>query len=313
MRAISWAFVLFAALTGDAAAQEQRDSLEGSCAKPFNSMPRGELSWDRVRNNLEAEWQRFGYRTVDYTGGRCSVSKRGRIEDDDIGAIEDVLKYWRAVGTAADDRHVRCEKAPWSAAFISWVFVESGATVERGDGQGQFCPDDGHATYVWHMARQQRLRTQGLPFLVYDAAKASPAVGDLICANRLSSDFRYGNYLEPKNRSQTKGKPMSAHCDVVVSKDANSERAIGGTVQDGVAMSIVPLDSRGLLVGTPGWRDWKVVVRPPFAGAITAMKMPAGWKADASRGQCYHDRRLVADDRLHPNERCELRDPDPNR
>ncbi|MCA0249032.1 MAG: DUF2272 domain-containing protein [Proteobacteria bacterium] len=240
------------------------------------------------------------------------MSKRGKIEDDDIDAVEDVLRYWRAVGTAADDKHVRCEKDPWSAAFISWVFVESGATIERGDGQGQFCPDDGHATYVWHMARQQRLREKGVPFLVYDAAVVSPAVGDLICANRESSRFAYGSYLEPRGNSQTRGKPMRAHCDVVVNKDANAVRAIGGNVQDGVAMSIIPLDPRGLLVDTPEWRDWKVVVRPPFAGAITAMKMPIGWKADRSPGRCFHDRRLIADDRFHPNEQCEPRKPKPN-
>ena len=52
---------------------------------------------------------------------------------------------------------------------------------------------------------------------------------------------------------------------VEVDAKARVVRAIGGNVQDGVAMTIAPINSKGLLTIIKDVRDWKVVVQNKLA------------------------------------------------
>lgn len=295
-------FVLGMLAASAASAQQQPGDFEAICKAPKGAAPAASLSWTNVSTYLLTEWKRFGYRTVELGGPNgCAITRQGKIEDRDAGTIADVQKYFRVIGETKTGKQVRCETSgPWSAVFISWIFVEAGAPIERdaGAGQGAFCPHEGHAGYVWHMARQAKLRKAGPVFRVHKASERAPQVGDLICAERTESGFDFAHYLDGPDST------LNSHCDIVVSLKPGKAYAIGGNVQDGVSMTIAPLDANGRLVSTPKWRHWQIVVEPLYPGPFEPVTMPAEAAPDGSKGQCFIDRPLFADKSLPELERC---------
>lgn len=296
-------FVLAMLAANAASAQEQPGNLSVKCKGPDGVVPAATLSWANVSTYLLAEWRKFGYRTIELGGpSGCTITRKGKIEDQDAGTIADVQKYFRVIGGKPKSaKDIRCEDSgPWSAVFISWIFVEAGAPIERdaGDGQGAFCPHEGHAAYVWHMARQERLRKAGPVFKVHKASERAPQVGDLICAERTESGFDFERYLDGPNSTR------NSHCDIVVSLKPGKVYAIGGNVQDGVSMTIAPLDANGRLVSTPRWRHWQVVVERLYPGPFDPVEIPAEAAPDGGKGQCFMDRPLFVDTSLPESERC---------
>ena len=133
---------------------EQRDNSAPKCALPQNDMPSSALKWEAVKGNLLKEWERFGYRTIELDGqGRCAVTTAGIIEDDKDSRIQSrILEYFEWAGDTQQQTKldIQCEKSPWSAAFISWVMMKSGAVLEPPEaiaGTGQFCSHIGHVTW----------------------------------------------------------------------------------------------------------------------------------------------------------------------
>lgn len=122
---------------------------------------------------------------------------------------------------------------PWSAAFISWVMRQANVPGFRGSSR--------HFTYV--QAAYQQPATNA--FTVIDVAKAKPVVGDLICYVRQSSRLFGHEGLVPVLRS---GGSLDMHCDIVVAVNPDNDStayAIGGNVQQGVTMRLLPLNRNG--------------------------------------------------------------------
>ena len=178
------------------------------------------------------EWVWFDRQEIDFTGPSAELRHAGVREDGSSGAAiradapERVAAYWRATGYP--QRNGR-DGIPWSAAFISWLFINAGVPTSI------FCPDQGHAVYVERLV--ERARQPGALLLPRRLSQRTPQPGDLICAAREQS----GLSLDNLNRG-------AGHCDLVVERRADAVLAIGGNVTDSVTRSIFPLDSSGHLV-----------------------------------------------------------------
>jgi hypothetical protein len=189
------------------------------------------------------EWARFGGQEIDFTGEQSRLVFRGVREDGkaDLVSYQDaprrVAAYWRATGYPAREG---TDGIPWSAAFISWLFVNAGV------GFGDFCPDQTHAVYVERIVERARKPN---PVLVPHRPDAySPRPGDLVCAARDGSALALNNL----NRG-------AGHCDIVVELRPDALVTIGGNVTDSVSRSIFAIDGTGRVVA-PSARPFFVVI-----------------------------------------------------
>lgn len=195
-----------------------------------------------VKGNIlrlaDAEWNAFGGQTVYLDGGRERIDPVGTWEDERRGAAR-VAAYWRSV--EEDWSGYDCDK-PWSAAFISWLMLEAGASPES------FAPSGLHADYLRLIARNGT--EPAARFVLRDARLYSPRPGDLICATRAGA--RIAAYDDIPD-----GTPM--HCDVVVFNEGGRLESIGGNVRNSVSKTMRQVGPDGLLPMT-GDRPWAVVV-----------------------------------------------------
>lgn len=177
------------------------------------------------------EWVRFGSQEVDFRPNPPQIMRRGAREDGstDPDAPRRIAAYWRAAGYAKRDG---TDGIPWSAAFISWLFVNAGVS------SATFCPDQTHSVYVERIVA--RAREPGTQLVPHRPSTYAPRPGDLICAARDNS----GLSLDNLNRG-------AGHCDLVVERRADIVLAIGGNVTDSVTRSRFPVDAQGLLVSPP--------------------------------------------------------------
>ena len=218
------------------------------------------------------EWERWGRLDVRVPAGDefCAELPGGRCEqvDDGCGNEQDALlcpvvnEYWDAVDSG--ERHwctqaLHCEARwqpewgapddtpPWSAAFISALMRKAGFDAT------EFVFSDTHSDYL-RAARDGRASAYAA---VQAPATAEP--GDLICATRKPHP---GDLAATELARIPAGAPM--HCDLVVAVDAANRRldAIGGNVQQSVALSRVTLDDQGRVNGSlnPA-RPWIAVMR----------------------------------------------------
>lgn len=142
-------------------------------------------------------------------------------------------QYGAATGPAADACRGFVVDTPWSAAFVSWVMRQANVPGFRGSSR--------HFTYV-QAAYQQPASNA---FDVLDVAKAKPAVGDLICYARQPGRVFGHEGLLPTLRN---GGPLDMHCDIIVAVNPDNDStayAIGGNVQQGVTMRLLPLNRNG--------------------------------------------------------------------
>ena len=141
--------------------------------------------------------------------------------------------------------------APWSAAFVSYVFKQSGAGSSF-----QYAP--AHSKYIIESIRNTKGRQTLTPRLFgYSIADVSPSIGDLICAPRGENHGLQYNDI-PLGREAS----FESHCDIVVSVGTNIVEAIGGNVGDTVAKTIVSTDQNGRIINDqPEFRNWIVVIK----------------------------------------------------
>lgn len=141
--------------------------------------------------------------------------------------------------------------APWSAAFISYVFRSTGAGTS-------FAYSGSHSTYIIEALKNTRGETSLTPkFFGYSINEVAPGIGDLICAPR-------GSYVRMRFEEipLSKGSAFHSHCDLVVSVGKNSIELIGGNVGDTVAKTIVNVNQDGrIVVDQPDFRNWFVVIK----------------------------------------------------
>jgi hypothetical protein len=141
------------------------------------------------------------------------------IKEYDPGALNLLTKYWNATPTPP----APITSGPmWSAAFISWVMKEAGAT-------DLFKYSGAHITYM-RAARINRRDTTQNPFRLYRINEFIPRMqpGDLVCKARAGSGLTFDNVLTHGN--------TAAHVDIITEIDRtnNRLRVVGGNICDNV-------------------------------------------------------------------------------
>lgn len=129
---------------------------------------------------------------------------------------------------------------PWSAAFVSYVLTKANVPAFRAAAS--------HFDYV----RDAYLNPERGAFQFLDPATARPGAGDLLCYVRIPS--RAYGYAGLKAAIDSGAAGLNMHCDVVVAANpANDGMAylVGGNVQQGVTMRLLPVNRSGLLWALP--------------------------------------------------------------
>lgn len=129
---------------------------------------------------------------------------------------------------------------PWSAAFVSYVLTKANVPGFRASAS--------HFDYV----RDAYLHPQEAAYQFLDPAATSPGSGDLLCYVRIPSRAYGHEGLKGAIDSGITG--LNMHCDVVVAANpGNDGKAylVGGNVQQGVTMRLLPINRSGLLWALP--------------------------------------------------------------
>lgn len=196
-----------------------------------------------VRGNIlrsaAMEWNAFGGQTIYREAGRERIDPVGVWEDERRGSPR-ISGYWKAV--AQDWNGYDCDK-PWSAAFISWLMLESGVPAK------DFTLSGLHADYLRDIAKRQG--ASNARFALRPVADYTPRPGDLICATRAGARIADINAIAD-------GTPM--HCDLVMVNEGGLLESIGGNVRNSVSKTVRQVDATGRLT-LEGDRPWVLVVQ----------------------------------------------------
>lgn len=174
---------------------------------------------------------------------------------------------------------------PWSAAFVSWVMVKAGLPGFRASAS--------HIGYV----RDAVLQPQTSAWVALDPASTTPGTGDLLCYLRVrGKTYGHAGLLAAVHAD---GGGLQMHCDIVVAASPGNDATaylIGGNVQQGVTMRLLPLNRTGHFWGLPttavaappcspdneagcsfNRQDWAVLLKlkPPAALAELPAAAPA--------------------------------------
>lgn len=196
-----------------------------------------------VRGNIlrlaDAEWNAFGNQTIYRDGGRERIDPVGVWEDERRGSPR-IAQYWQSVDE--DWTGYDCDK-PWSAAFISWLMLESGVAAK------DFTLSGLHSDYLRDIGRQQN--ASNARFALRPVGDYTPRPGDLICATRAGARIDDINAIPD-------GTTM--HCDLVVRNESGVMESIGGNVRNSVSKTVRHVDPDGRLP-LDGDRPWVLVVQ----------------------------------------------------
>jgi hypothetical protein len=193
-----------------------------------------------------AEWQWFGSDT-----GR--QDRLVRVDGKEVRKeavppyAERVHDYWLAVPLGSYQwlvrkyapKHGRLDgtvNLPWSAAFISFVMAEAGASDE-------FPYAAGHASWI-RQAIKARAAGGAAPLIGYRPGEMPLQPGDIIGRARNDSGVTY------ETAPQTKW--FESHSDIVVDAAARKAYAIGGNIGQSVSRIEVAVDALGRLA-EDGW------------------------------------------------------------
>jgi len=129
---------------------------------------------------------------------------------------------------------------PWSAAFVSWVMRKAGLPGFRASAS--------HITYV----RDAYQQPESSAYQFLDPTHARPAAGDLLCyvrhKNRLYGYAGLVSVISAGNGG------LDMHCEIVAAASPGNDSTaylIGGNVQQGVTMRLLPLNRNGEFWGLP--------------------------------------------------------------
>ncbi|HJS32527.1 MAG TPA: DUF2272 domain-containing protein [Alphaproteobacteria bacterium] len=243
-----------------------------ACAAPdrhvpdFARRPYEAFSRQAVVSIASREWRLFGQPIQDDPSASatcfddtCKLERRE-------GLWQRIGEYWW-IGLNADRRErswtgkhaaggivfapERDGAFAWSAAFISYVMRTAGAGP-------RFPYSASHADYI-NEARMASVRRDTTAILWAERPNLyAPKPGDLICYGREGDRFPGFDDL-PAAR-------FASHCDIVTGLESDRLSAIGGNVNDAVALKRVPLTPAGTIAGaddTPidSRYAWFVVIR----------------------------------------------------
>lgn len=222
----------------------------------------------RLIQAAQGEWQRFGGTTIDWRNGERQVLHLGANEHDP--AMAPALRtYWQAVptplGMTYANRNGRSTtSAPdfdvaWSAAFIGWVACQSGIPAD------QLPRNEAHFRYIDAVLLNRE--TPSPWFRPLEIIQAPPQPGDLVCLDRGAATARLSSWAE---RVPEIGIARPLHCDLVTGIQPGQVEAVGGNVEDSVALSLYPTDPQGRLypLGGEGAPGWFLILRPVVPGQI---------------------------------------------
>lgn len=183
------------------------------------------------------------------------------LDDGESQAWRRVARYWQESGVLRQIAQlpgaIDCEGAasgsypapgcrafvidnPWSAAFVSWVMRKAGLPGFRASAS--------HITYV----RDAYQQPQFSAYQFLDPTHVRPAAGDLLCYvrhnNRLYGYAGLVSVIDAGNGG------LDMHCEIVVAANPGNDSTaylIGGNVQQGVTMRLLPLNRNGEFWGLP--------------------------------------------------------------
>jgi hypothetical protein len=266
-------FILVACTPGQPPAVEEAEPEPNSAqfvsqaghSPPFARMPYEKFSRVEAVAIAEQEWRLFGQLVADDPPLASFDSEPSENLQRLPGYWQRIGEYWwlgqnasrresawtgmhDEVGQEIDPS--RADYYAWSAAFISYVLRTAGAGA-------RFPYSPSHYIYI-NTAKEMKLgRTTGWAMVAERVDEYAPAPGDLICFWRGKRRVTYEKL--PARR-------FTAHCDIVVGRDKQQLRVIGGNVHAAVTMKHVPVTMDGRL-GDPGDRvldtryPWFVVLR----------------------------------------------------
>jgi hypothetical protein len=240
-------------------------------APPFADKPYEAFSRTAAVAVAQGEWRYWGSPVVDAPPSAYHPASPRQKAERNPGFWQEVGLYWWIGGNAGHvyDRWTGKHDASgrrfppardadyaWSAAFISYVMRMAGAGPRF-----PYAADHAHyIDYAWHAAQGE------IPhplLLAEDPRDYAPRLGDLICAGRdRASTMRY--------RDLPSDGFFPAHCAIVVGGAPGVVDAIGGNVDDEVALTHVPVTASGMLDQPDGSivdprYDWFAVLRVLYA------------------------------------------------
>lgn len=168
-------------------------------------------------------------------------------ESEMIPILQD---YWRTgAGRTVPGTAEWHKKNPWSAVFVSWVMRRAGARTFPGAAA--------HRQYISTIKRRTERGDTSSEFWVYPIHRATPAVGDLICADRPTGNRCSGATYENIDN----GTQWPTHCDVVVAVDRAKRlvHVVGGNVSQSVKQKPYKLDAQGFLLPKQGCGHFAVI------------------------------------------------------
>jgi len=155
-----------------------------------------------------------------YSGsGECAVAERGSVSAPGCRAF------------VVDQ--------PWSAVFVSWVLMKAALPGFR--------PSASHVDYV----RQAYRNGDASAYEFHDIVGARPDTGDLLCYVRGQNVVGHAGLRQVMSRGRD---GLNMHCEIVVAANPGNDNTaylIGGNVQQGVTMRLLPLNRDGQLWDLP--------------------------------------------------------------
>jgi hypothetical protein len=255
------------------------------------------------------EWARFGFPVADHRkkdrdivvspegaplispklNKKIAGIARGALR---LGYMEDDKEVRRAIGgywtTVPDQDALELQSSifkqypdaawaqPWSAAFISYIFCESGVSDLQ-----KFKRSSGHAGYIDQSIQTALGQEQGI-LKARDISAGLPKPGDLLCADRAGTTTPFRNIAD---RTANPG-GRSMHCDIVVKVHRGPGgyvAMIGGNVVQSASLTLVnivnPRDGGPARVETfydsKGARPWFAVLELQVDGNVSLEAAPA--------------------------------------
>lgn len=179
------------------------------------------------------EWDRWGGPRVAIDSTQAGFAGPKMEEDSPFFAF--VGDYWRSIDIDLDGR----DPPAWSAAFISFCFIEAGSG-ER------FPSHENHSIYV---SKIDSGRFPGLS--LEDPGVTAPGIGDLLWSSRTGRDCRRppSTFAEAKRElkkiREGTADSFCSHSDIVAAIRDGEVDVIGGNVSQAVTRTTYKLDSEG--------------------------------------------------------------------